>query len=65
MKLTYETQPHGTRLSFAGLSTPLALGVCAWRQRSMGLPVSGVGTGIDVSTTENCTHVSEVEHRHT
>jgi hypothetical protein len=68
MKLTYENQPHGTRLSFpgiAGMSKPLAQGVRAWRQRPTSLPVSVVGTAIGASSTDNCTRVSEVEHRHT
>ncbi|MCO1660749.1 hypothetical protein [Pseudonocardia humida] len=64
MKIFYEIPSHGTRLSFAGMSKPLAQGVRAWRQRPTSLPVS-VGTGIAVSTTDNCTRVSEVEHRHT
>jgi hypothetical protein len=69
MKITYETQPRGTRLSFAGMSKPLAEGVHAWRQRPTGLPSSVIGTGvigtvIGVSTTDNSRSVSEVEHRH-
>jgi hypothetical protein len=69
MKITYETQPRGTALSFAGPSKSLTQGVHAWRQRPMGQPVSVIGTvigtGVDASTTENYTSVSEVEHRHT
>ena len=71
MKLTYETQTHGTRLSFAGtagisgMSKPLAQGVRAWRQRPASLPVSVFGAPIGASSTDNCTRVSEVEHRHT
>ncbi|WP_214404593.1 hypothetical protein [Pseudonocardia lacus] len=70
MKLTYQTQPHGTRLSFAGVlgvagtSKPLAQGVRAWRLRPMGISIPGA-TQVDHSSTENCTRVSRVEHRHT
>jgi hypothetical protein len=70
MKLTYETQSRGTRLSFVGLagvtrlSKPFAQGVRAWRQRLMGTSVPVV-TQPDHSRIYNCTRVSEVERRHT
>jgi hypothetical protein len=64
MKLTYMSQLHGTRLSFAGSSKPFAQGVRAWRQRPIGTPVP-VRILADHSSVDNCTRVSEVEHRHT
>ena len=64
MKLTYMSQTHGTRLSFTGSSKPFAQGVRAWRQRPMETSVP-VGILADHSPIDNCTRVSEVEHRHT
>jgi hypothetical protein len=63
MKLTYMSQMQGTRLSFAG-SKPFAQGVRAWRPRPMGTSVP-VRILADHSPIDNCTRVSEVEHRHT
>jgi hypothetical protein len=58
------TQLHGTSMpAFPGAAKP-ALGGRVWRQR----PVQQLLTGtivIDVSTADNYTSVSEVEHRHT
>lgn len=64
MKLTYMRQIRGIRLSFTGLSKPFAQGVRAWRPRPMGTSVP-VGILADHSPIDNCTRVSEVEHRHT
>ena len=52
MKIFSETPSYGTRLSFAGMSKPLAHGVHAWRQRPTALPVS-IGTGVAVGVDSN------------
>ncbi len=57
-------QLHGTSMpAFSGYEKP-ALGGRVWRQRPA-LQLVDTATGIDVSTTDNCTSVSEGEHRHT
>jgi hypothetical protein len=62
-------QLHGTSMpAFSGCEKPalggLALGGLVWRQRPV-QQLRTAATGIDVSTADNYTSVSEVEHRHT
>jgi hypothetical protein len=57
-------QLHGTSMpAFSGYEKP-ALGGRVWRQRPVQQLLTGA-TGIDVSTVDNYTSVSEVDHRHT
>jgi|KBSMisStandDraft_5_1062788.scaffolds.fasta_scaffold5601237_1 hypothetical protein len=62
--ITITAQLHGTSMpAFSGCEKP-ALGGGVWRQR----PVRQLLTVVDatgVSTIDNYTRVSEVEHRHT
>jgi hypothetical protein len=62
--ITITAQLHGTSMpAFSGCEKP-ALGGRVWRQR----PVQQLlvaAAGIDASTADNYTSVSEVEHRHT
>jgi hypothetical protein len=58
------TQLHGTSMpAFPGAAKPAPVGR-VWRQRPVQQLLSGA-TVIDVSTADNYTHVSEVEHRRT
>jgi hypothetical protein len=60
----FTTQLHGTSMpASSGYEKP-ALGGLVWRQRPA-LQLGTGATGIAVSTTDNCTSVSELEHRHT
>jgi hypothetical protein len=61
---TIIAQLHGTSMpEFSGYEKP-ALGGRVWRQRPA-LQLAHSATGIDVSTTDNFTRVSEGDHRHT